>query len=94
MNATASPQPAKPTTAIFMRAALPSIDEGQILVCPSCMKATVPFPDPQRTPALSHCYRCGAEYHVKTCGQCGAAKLIGPEGGLGEDASTCPECAG
>lgn len=81
---------ARPTTAVFMRAVLPSIDESQILCCPSCGKATVPVPDPQRTPGVSHCYRCDAEYSIGMCGRCGAAAMILPEVGAGEH--ICSEC--
>jgi hypothetical protein len=72
---------------MFMRSALQSAaDEAQIISCPACIKATVPVPDPQRPAHETHCYRCGAEYAIHACVQCGSAAIL-PAGQT--DASTC-----
>jgi uncharacterized C2H2 Zn-finger protein len=94
MDTSSRPQPGKPNTAVFMRAVLPSIDESQILCCPSCGKATVPVPDPQRSMNKSHCYRCGMEFAVGSCETCGTALFIGPDSGGDENPPTCVECGG
>jgi hypothetical protein len=94
MNTSTSPQSAKPTTAIFIRAKISLINETQVISCPTCAKATVPVPDPQRSTTVSHCYRCGTEYDVGQCSVCGGAILIGPEGGADVSPFRCLECGG
>jgi len=92
-TSTSSPS-SKPTTAIFRHAKLPTIHDVQVITCPYCVKATVPIPDPQRTPGMSHCYRCGTEYDVGQCSLCGGAILIGPEGGADVSPFRCVDCGG
>jgi hypothetical protein len=94
MSISSTPPSAKPLTAVFMKTANPSIDESQILKCPCCAKATVPVPDPQRPPSVSHCYWCSAEFDVSRCSGCAAAILIGPEGGADVDPFRCADCGG
>jgi|GEM_PF-6867664 hypothetical protein len=61
MNTPIMVRSARPLTALCLPTIAPSSDDSQVLVCPACAQATVPVPDPQRSPSMSHCYRCGTE---------------------------------
>jgi hypothetical protein len=92
MTASGNPQSSQQTTDMFMRSALQdAADDALIVSCPACIKATVPVPDPQRAVHLTHCYRCGAEYAIHPCVQCGAPAIL-PLGQTDASACICESC--